>query len=116
MAKLDVLDVVGNGVETLRLRHYLLARHEYELGFLINKFLDEPWACDAVDLDLFAGDPFHAVPPVQFLCRRTSGVREDEDSTMRGRNDVKLVRRHQRRRMRARASHGSRGIAVAWVN
>src|ERR1700687_1830660 len=60
MAKLDVFDVVRSGVEALRLRHYLLCRHKYELGVLVDKLLDEPWTGDAVDLDLFAGDPFHA--------------------------------------------------------
>src|ERR1700754_3154609 len=60
MAKLDVLDVVGNGVEALRLRHHLFSGHEHELGVLIDELLDEPWAGDAIHLDLFAGDPFHA--------------------------------------------------------
>ena len=50
MAKLDVFDVVGNGVEAFRLRHHLLSRHKHELGILIDELLDEPWACDAVDL------------------------------------------------------------------
>src|SRR5207344_1505384 len=50
---------------------------------------------------------------LQLLCPWTSGVREDEDSAMRGRNDVESVRHHQRRRVRARAGHGSRGMAVA---
>jgi hypothetical protein len=84
MAKLDVFDIVGNGVEALRLRHHLFSRHKHELGVLIDELLDEPGACDAVDFNLFAGDPFHADSPVQFLCRRTSGVREDEDSAMGG--------------------------------
>jgi hypothetical protein len=67
MAKLDVFDVVGNGVEALCLRHHVLSRHKHELGVLIDELLDEPWACDAVDLDLFAGDPSHAEAPVWLL-------------------------------------------------
>src|SRR5882757_331554 len=73
MTKLDILDVIGNGIEALRLRHHLLSRHEHELGVLIDELLDEPWACDAVNLDLFAGDPFHSDSPVWLLVRRTSG-------------------------------------------
>src|ERR1700687_3777709 len=82
MAKLDVFDIVGNGVEALRLRHHLLSRHKHELGVLVDELLDQPRACDAVDFDLFTGDPFHAESPG--LRRRPSGVRKDEDSAMRG--------------------------------
>src|SRR5258708_15481736 len=76
MAKLDVLDVVGNGVEALRLRHHLFAGHKHELGLLIDEFFDEPWAGNAIHLDLFAGDPFHAESPLQRVCSRGHQVSE----------------------------------------
>ena len=63
MAKLDVFDVVGNGVEALRLRHNLLARYKYELGVVIDELLDQPRTCDAIDLNFFASDPFHLDSP-----------------------------------------------------
>src|SRR4051794_12591199 len=66
MAKLDVFDIVGNGVEALRLFHHLLSRHKHELRVLVDELPDKPRACDAIDLDLFAGDPFHIESPVQF--------------------------------------------------
>src|SRR5262245_23842455 len=76
MAELDVLDVVGNGIEARCLRHHLLRRHKYELGVLIDELLDEPRAGDAIYLDLFAGDPFHAESPLQCLCSRRYQVSE----------------------------------------
>src|SRR4051812_27714364 len=115
MAKLDVFDVVGNGVEALRLRHHLLARHKYELGVLIDKLPDEPGTCDAIDLDLLASDPFHLASPL-ILRWRPSGVREDKDTAMCCRNYIKLIRCYQRRCMRARAGHGSRVTSVARID
>src|SRR5258707_12477730 len=70
MAKLNVFDVVRNGVEAFRLRRHLLCGRKYELGVLIDELLDEPWTGDAVHLDLFAGYPFHAESPVCFLFPR----------------------------------------------
>src|SRR6201991_1902149 len=78
MTKLDVLDVVGNGVKTAGLRHHLLPGHEHELGVLVDELPEEPRACDAVGFDLFAGDPFHAEFPAVFVsyCIRCPKARE----------------------------------------
>src|SRR5258707_13872168 len=76
MAKLNVFDVVGNGVEAFRLSHHLLCRHKHELGVLVDELLDQPGAGDAVDLDLFSGDPFHPYPPVWLLRWRSSVVQK----------------------------------------
>jgi hypothetical protein len=84
MTKLDVFDIVGNGVEALGLRHHLLPRHKHELGILIDELLDKPRAGDAIDFDPLAGDPFHAESPLQCVFAHASGVREDENSAMRG--------------------------------
>src|ERR1700704_6568277 len=54
--------------------------------------------------------------PVWLLLRRTSGVRKHENSTMRGRNHVELVRWDQHRGMRAGAGHGLHAAADARID
>ena len=83
MAKLDVLDVVGNGVEPLCLGHHLVRRRKDEFGVLVDELLDEPGAGDAVDLDVFSGNPLHLILlfDVKFCGSR---VRQDENPAMRG--------------------------------
>jgi hypothetical protein len=39
----------------------LVGGNEDELRILVNELLDEPWAGDAIDLHVFAGDPFHGM-------------------------------------------------------
>ena len=50
MAEFDVLHVVRDGVEAFGLGHDLVARHENELGVLVDEFLDQPRAGDPIDL------------------------------------------------------------------
>jgi len=65
ISELDVFDVIGSGVEALRLRHHFVAWHEHKFGVLVDEFPDEPRAGDPVDLHVFSGDPFH---DVRLLC------------------------------------------------
>ena len=71
MAELDVLHVVGNGVEALGLVHHLVGRGEDELGVLVDEFPDQPGAGDAVDLHMLARDPFHGGSP---FCKSNFGA------------------------------------------
>src|SRR3954453_6316066 len=93
MAEFDVLDVVRDGVEALRLRHHLFAGHEHELGILVDELLDEPWACNAIDLDAFASNPLHSILLFEIKVVTDSTTRQDENSAMDGLNHIKLVRR-----------------------
>src|SRR6478609_3267880 len=58
----------------------------------------------------------HFMLRLLWLGPRTSGVRQDENSAMRGRDYVEPIRRHQRRGVRARAGRGSRAPAVARID
>jgi hypothetical protein len=61
VAKLDVLDVVRNGIEPPCFRHHLVRGREDELGILVDELLDEPGTGYAVDLDVFTGNPLHLI-------------------------------------------------------
>src|SRR5262249_13604912 len=69
VTELDVLYVVWSGAEAFCFLHHLVGRDENELSVLVDKFLDQPRAGDAVDLDPFACDPFHRKPPRCWIVR-----------------------------------------------
>ena len=52
MPQLDVFHVVEDCVQALSLVDHLVGRDENELRVPVDKFLDEPWAGDPVDLDV----------------------------------------------------------------
>src|SRR5204863_2871439 len=55
MAELYVLHVVWRRVSRSRLSHHLVGRHVDELGVLVDEFLDEPRARDAIHARTFTG-------------------------------------------------------------
>src|SRR5215471_3752465 len=59
MAELDVLHVVGNGIEPLGFRHHLVRGRKDELGIFVDELLNQPRTRNAIDFDLLAGNPFH---------------------------------------------------------
>src|SRR5215472_3721007 len=63
MTKLDVLHVVRDRFKAFRFIHHLFSRHEDEFGIFVDKLLDQPWAGNTVDFNIFARDPFHATSP-----------------------------------------------------
>ena len=63
VTQLDVFDVVRDGAETFRFLRDPVGRDEDELGVLVDEFLDQPRTGDAIDLNPFARDPFHGLPP-----------------------------------------------------
>jgi hypothetical protein len=78
MAELDVPDVIRSGVEPFGFRHHLVSGDENELRLLIDEFSDQPRASDPVDLDVFAGNPFHLL----LLLNCLSGVCQNENAAM----------------------------------
>ena len=60
VAELDVLDVVGCGALSRRDGHDLIRGHVQEFSVLVDESLDEPWACDAIDIGVLARDPLHS--------------------------------------------------------
>src|SRR5262249_4780641 len=60
MTKLDVLYVVRDRFKAFCFIHHLFSWHEDEFSIFVDKVLDQPWAGNAVDFDIFARDPFHA--------------------------------------------------------
>src|SRR5262249_34430490 len=61
MSQFDVFHVVGDGVQAFSLVEHFVGRDENELRVPVDEFFDEPRAGDSVDLDVLAGDPFHAI-------------------------------------------------------
>src|SRR6516225_9088615 len=115
MAKLDVLDVIGNGVETFCFLHYLVGRDENELGVLVDEFLDQPWAGDAVDLDPFPCDPLHGIPPVCLYVRAccpllTSLRQQSVFRPMRDRPFARVLDGSMWRQRRTEVSHRRQGL------
>jgi len=59
MSKLDVRDVVGDGILALRRCRNLCRGDEEKLRLWINEARDEPRAGDPIDTSAFAIDPFY---------------------------------------------------------
>ena len=59
VAELHVFDVVGDCIEAFCFLHHFVSGRENEFRILIDKLLDQPWAGDAVNLDVFSGNPLH---------------------------------------------------------
>src|SRR5881275_1507560 len=62
MAELDVWHVIRNRLLALGGRHDVGGRYKQELGFWVDKSLDEPGAGDPIDIRIRAGDVFHDRP------------------------------------------------------
>ncbi len=83
VAKLDVLDVVRDGVEPLCLGHHLVRGREDELGILVDELLDEPGAGHAVDLNVLSGNPLHLILLLKDKSCE-SRIRQDKNPAVRG--------------------------------
>src|SRR5215469_6978406 len=59
VAEFHVFHVVRNCIKAFGFVHHFVGRHKDEIGFLVDEFPDEPWTGYTIDLDVFAGDPFH---------------------------------------------------------
>src|SRR5258708_37204618 len=73
MAQLDTGNVIGDRAYLRGGCQYLRARHEKELGVLVDEPGNEPGAGNPVDLRALAGDPIHSSSP-EVLCNGRGNV------------------------------------------
>src|SRR5262249_27280703 len=59
MPKFDAFDVERNCPFPLCDLHHFACRNEQELGIRVDESSDQPGTGDAIDLGIFASDPFH---------------------------------------------------------
>src|SRR5262249_2942636 len=67
VAQFDILYVIRNRAEAVDLIHDLVRWDKNKLGILVDEFLDEPGARDAIDLNVFSCDPFHLRTPIMIV-------------------------------------------------
>src|SRR5438874_4452714 len=75
MTEFDILDVIGNGIESFGFVHHLVRRREHELRVLVDEMFDQPRASDPIDFDVFASDPLHCFLRPPLAAARSSAVR-----------------------------------------
>src|SRR5262249_29232003 len=66
VVQLDLCDswsVVRDRLHVFSLAYELVFIDEDELGILVHKAPDQPWASDSVDFDVLPCNPFHFLPP-----------------------------------------------------
>src|SRR5262245_32753634 len=76
-----VLDVIGGRALRLGNGDDIGRRHVDELGKRIDEATDQPWARDAVDLGMFARDPF-VFDGAEVLARRQAGCSPSRDAAL----------------------------------
>src|SRR5260221_9485758 len=104
MPQLDVFHVVEDCVQALSLVDHLVGRDENELRVPVDEFLDEPWAGDAVDLDVLARDPFHAI--LHFALHANAAIARSVFGPMRNRPLPRVLDGSVRRQCGAKLSYG----------